>query len=471
MTDCTKVVPASTNRRFGKCVTPIALVMAIWIASAVFKAQGGETKKEPLSKIVIDLHGYPEASYWGAFHHAFAFTQNGRWIAVPLDTTRRELRTTLNDAGPDRETIDGRAIFRGKWSEIHVASSSVHLVDLQGPKDHERPCWDVQHLPVTIVAGPHNTIAFQIEQPQMKLFHLKDRSVDVVLQRARYVRVIWCGAGKSAFYRLPQADTTSVRVLWFADNAATGDPSLFAILWDGTICRWPLENRGMAPQVHELVVERLPKTVSVYDLLSGADKTWKRNPRDDYRIDVSAKNHTLAYLDAGNPSRIRVISFAKSNVKEMENPDTTMPIAFRDILLSPDGKFCVGISRHRLYAWETDTGKVAWSSQVDNGHFIHRCSISDDGSHLVTWSLPFAEGKAQPGHLDQYPNTAETKLARNGVLTRFDAMTGAIRGSLAFPATGLLAGVRIGPDGRRLAVLDGGRLTLLDVAILKGEGK
>lgn len=464
---------------------PLVSVGVLWHAPAAVKGHADEPKKAS-SRLVFDLHSFPEelrdspTSYEAAFHDVMAFTENGRWIAVPVLTTRKESETHTNEK--DLYNVDGQWLVAGKRTGTHVITASVRLIDLHGPGDQEHPSWPVGGsplwhvggIPAAIAAGPHNSIAFQVEKSRTKFVELKDRKIEVVFERPRYVRVVWCGTGKSAFYRLP-SDNRIIRLLWFSENPTTGEPNLFGLLSDSSIARWHLENRGAPPDVHELVVERAPVTRDVRDVLAAAAGSYARDPDAECRIYAAVKGHSVAYLTAETPRRVRVIRLDKKQVMELHLPTNAAGARLRDIILSPDGNLCVGIARNSMYAWSVKTGRFIWSSKVADGHFIHRCCISNDATKLVTWSYPFPYADPRPRSLEQHLSITDLlqarKQATKGVLTIFDAMTGEQRARASFPLPYPADGLAVAPDGRRVAVLGAGQLTVLDAKLPNDETK
>lgn len=157
----TNVPELNKIRSQTKFIVLLVLLVNLWDGSGTRSSRAGEPEKKADSKKVFDLYGFQIPSYSGAYHHMMTFTGNGRWIAVPLWTSRQELGTTKENDDWDRFVSDGRFIVIGPRSGTHVASSSVRLVDLQGPPDQEHPCWDTgKYAIAAIVSGPHNTIAF-----------------------------------------------------------------------------------------------------------------------------------------------------------------------------------------------------------------------------------------------------------------------------------------------------------------------
>lgn len=479
------------------------------------------TEREPITatRRICDAGG--SRGTWGSSEYGYpyanrviAMSPDGRWLAFPfLESLEIEKSATP-------------FLIESRWSLVAGSAGErttsrmgwwVNLCDLTAPPGSECPRWRQgepgrfgMHSPV--VAGPHNAVAFLVDDPFQ-------RTVDGLLP-PEYIRVCWCGTGKCAYYRLPAGPLKGPRPiyrsrlidLWFAENPVTEKPSLFTLLFDGTLCLWTLRDSGF-PTTANLLVEDEPQTLDLYDLVEAVEKTKKARP-DESVFGLFAVAHASNRIALCNPDQppIRVISLASGRVRTLDVPKSLGDAPYQDLLLSENGRYCTAFRPEKragdfdskredesrssmpppdypnvMETWDTETGALLWQRTLPERHFwqrerffFSRAAFSPDSTLLVTWSCPDHDHKRDRLEMLDAPSDEERQRRwdeqirrweerfQKGVLQLWDAATGKPSGTLPFSLRHWRLGLAFTPDGKQIAVLEhGGACSFVETAAFR----
>lgn len=478
-------------------------------------------KKNPVAReatpgirLICDVSGSLEA--WGSDEYGYpygnrtiALSPDGRWLAFPFVETVNVVKTPAEEAGENT----------GDWW--------VNLCDLTAAPGSECPRWRQGYLSMhsPVVAGPHNAVAFLSDDPLQKFMHeqldrlwaLEDTKGEgenearvpsgVVIGGSEtdklpteYIRVCWCGTGKSAYYRIPQGSIDEPRPrsrsrlidLWFAENQDTKKPSLLALLFNGTLCLWTLENNGLPPAANVLMVEDEPRTLNFYNLMADATKTGRARQDDEFVYGLFAVAHRSNRIALCNPAQppVRVISLASGKVRTLDVPKDLRDAPYQDLLLSENGRYCVAFRPAKragnletatssmpypnvLETWNTETGKLLWQHILPDRFFVSRAAFSPDSSQLVTWSCISHDPEKDLHQLagdvsDEEQQRQQEALYQTGLLQMRDAATGKSLGTFPFPAKSWIQALAFTPNGKQVVVLEhGGACQMIETTAFK----
>ena len=384
----------------------------------------------------------------------------------------------------------------GRWLAFPFVESTdwwVNLCDLTAPLGSECPRWRQGYLSIhsPVVAGPNNTVAFLSDDPyQREVIIGKPETYEMPRE---YIRVCWCGTGKSAFYLIPQGSIDEPRPrsrsrlldLWFTENPVLEKPILLALLFNGTLCIWTLPDNGLPPKANVLMVEDKPRTLNLYDLVAAAEKTKKERPDEFVHglFAVAHRSHRIALCNPEQPT-IRIISYASGNVQALQMPkNARYAPPYQDLLLSENGRYCVAFRPANLVGrgqikledgtvfgkvfpdypnvletWNAETGKQLWQHTLPDRFFVSRAAFNPDGSRLVTWSCVGRDLREliNVAESDEERQRQQEERYKTGVLQLWNAATGKPSGTLPFPAKLWIQALSFSPDGKQVVVLEHG---------------
>lgn len=454
-----------------------------------------ENERVPGIRRVCDVGGDPEG--WGSSEYGYpyanrtiAISPDGRWLAFPFVESVDIVKKPAEEAG----------VITGDWW--------VNLCDLTAPPGSECPRWRQGQLGIhsPVVAGPNNTVAFLSDDPLQRHTHerlarlwaLEDKEradaaqvppgvklgpnifdqegEDAEKLPPEYIRVCWCGTGTSAYYRLPAGSLDDPRPksrsrlldLWFTENPVTKKPSLFALLFDGTLCFWPLQDNGFPPAVNTLMVNDKPETLNVSNL--AIPKTARPEEFVRRLFAVAHASNRIALHDPDRPP-VRVLSLRSGKIQTLEMKNLGDG-PYQDLLLSENGRCCVAVRPSKrpaklpnhpnvMEAWNAETGELLWQRTLRDRFFVSRAAFSPDSSRLATWSRVKRDLKRELQPADVLTDWEEHFQA--GVLQLWDATSGAPVGTLPFPAKLWIQALAFTPDGKQVVVLEhGGACSLVE---------
>lgn len=490
-----------------RVIVPLVLfLLAIPFPTAA--GQDSAPPRPPISR-TIRADGHPDP--WGDGEYGFPF--GSRLVAVSSHGRPDEHRIVF-------PFLDTLAVAEGDTTRVKPGAWRVGAFTLHGTLGTRPIVWGVGDLTAhgPVVAGPDNTFAFLVQSPfpdavdpvpdeelpeeadEDGAFGFDDTALPPAEIPANYIRMSWCQPEKAVYYRLPPPpeqiprSRSALHDLWFGANPQTKKMSLFALLWDGTLCVWELRNGGKPPATNVLRVDDPPRTINVFDVVAHL-------ARHDQDAESELPFGPLAVAEA--PARIAVAPLGEKGIWVLDlskgkvelKPPHVVRTAYQQLLLSPNGAFCAafraaqpaGTLQHKddriildvplpehpnvVTVWNARDGTLLWEKSLPGAHFVSRAAFSPDGTQLITWSCPARD--LRKDLLETKNVSVEEEMRREearhraGVLTVWNSTGGTPHRTWSFPLSLWPHGMSFTPDGKFLAVLEhGGTCHLIEAAKL-----